>query len=110
MARTLPKPGQRVHPLIQDLASLGQLVRHRRLELSLRIDDAAHACGVSSNVLSRLENGGSVGVDRLLMILAGLGLSMLVARKGESLRLAPMIQLEEPSPRPHSTESGTPRS
>lgn len=55
--------------------------------MSLRIDDAAHACGVAASVLSRLENGGAVGADRLLLILTGLGLSMLVTPKDEALRL-----------------------
>ncbi len=58
MARTLSTPGPRPDPQIQNLAGLGQLIRNRRLELALRIDDAAHACGVAANVLSRLENGG----------------------------------------------------
>jgi transcriptional regulator with XRE-family HTH domain len=88
MPRSLSKPGLKSGPCIADLASLGQLVRNRRLELALRIDDAAHACGVASNVLSRLENGGAVGVDRLLRILAGLGLALLVTTKEEALRVS----------------------
>lgn len=58
--------------------ALGKLVRNRRLELMLRIDDAAHACGVASSVLSRFENGGTIGSDRLLRILSGLGLTMFI--------------------------------
>lgn len=87
MARSLSTPGPRPDPQVQNLAGLGQLIRNRRLELALRIDDAAHACGVAASVLSRLENGGAVGADRLLRILSGLGLSMLVTPKDEAIRL-----------------------
>ncbi|WP_063771809.1 transcriptional regulator [Burkholderia sp. 9120] len=72
-----------------DLDTLGELVRNRRLSLALRIDDAAHACGVAVNVLSRLENGNSVGVDRLLLVLSGLGLGMLITGKEEAMRYMP---------------------
>lgn len=81
MARSLSHPGTPVGPRITSLADLGDLVRNRRLQLRLRIDDAAHACGVAANVFSRLENGGPVGADRLLLVLAGLGLTMLVTTK-----------------------------
>jgi transcriptional regulator with XRE-family HTH domain len=66
------------------MGALGALVRNRRLEQSMRIDDAADLLGVSSNVLSRLENGHPVGSDRLLRVLEGLGLTMLVLPKSES--------------------------
>lgn len=84
MARILSTPGPKPDPLVADLTELGALVRNRRLELLLRIDDAAHACGVAANVLSRLENGGAVGADRLLRVLAGLGLAMVVTTKREA--------------------------
>jgi transcriptional regulator with XRE-family HTH domain len=89
MARSLETPGLRPDPQVPDLDALGELVRHRRLVLELRIDDAAHACGVAPNVLSRLENGKSIGVDRLLRVLSGLGLSMLVTSKKEAMQYAP---------------------
>lgn len=87
MARTLAAPGPPSHPQVQNLAGLGQLIRNRRLELALRIDDAAHACGVAASVLSRLENGAPVGADRLLRILSGLGLCMLVMSKNDAAYL-----------------------
>ena len=31
--------------------------------------------------MSRLENGGAIGADRLLLVLAGLGLTMLVTTR-----------------------------
>ncbi|WP_426103526.1 helix-turn-helix domain-containing protein [Massilia sp. TSP1-1-2] len=89
MARSLSHPGTPVGPRIASLADLGDLVRNRRLELRLRIDDAAHACGVAANVFSRLENGGPIGADRLLLVLAGLGLSMLVTTKEHAHAILP---------------------
>jgi len=62
-------------------------VRNRRLELVLCVDDAAHACGAAASVLSRLENGGAVGSDRLLRILLGLGLRVLVMSKSDAAYL-----------------------
>lgn len=48
----------------------------------LRIDDAAALCGVSVDLLSRLENGSSgVGTGKLLKVLDGLGLSLQVVDK-----------------------------
>jgi hypothetical protein len=44
----------------------------------LRIDDAAALSFVSSDLLSRLENGKPVTLDKLLLVLDGLGLRMLV--------------------------------
>ncbi|MEX3983922.1 helix-turn-helix domain-containing protein [Paraburkholderia sp. EG287A] len=81
-----------------DLDALGELVRHRRLALELRIDDAAHACGVAPNVLSRLENGKSIGVDRLLLVLSGLGLGMLITLKDEAVRYMPADSAGEATP------------
>jgi transcriptional regulator with XRE-family HTH domain len=66
------------------MAALGALVRNRRLEQAMRIDDAADLLGVSASVLSRLENGHPVGSDRLLRVLEGFGLIMLVLPKNES--------------------------
>lgn len=84
MARTLSPHNPHTNPLARDMSALGALVRNRRLEQSMRIDDAAALLGVSSNVLSRLENGHPVGSDRLLRVLEGLGLSMLVVPRSQS--------------------------
>ncbi|OXC76356.1 Helix-turn-helix protein [Caballeronia sordidicola] len=84
MARTLSPHNPHPNPLARDMSTLGALVRNRRLEQSLRIDDAADLLGVSSNVLSRLENGHPVGSDRLLRVLDGLGLTLLVLPRSES--------------------------
>ena len=63
-------------------SDLGPVVRARRREQSLRIDDSAALSGVSVDLLSRLENGkGSVRLDKLLTVLDGLGLALVVGPK-----------------------------
>jgi transcriptional regulator with XRE-family HTH domain len=70
------------------LQVLGQIIRAKRKASSLRIDDAAALCGVSVDLLSRLENGKSgVSTDRLLRVLDGLGLAMLVMDKERVARV-----------------------
>jgi transcriptional regulator with XRE-family HTH domain len=64
------------------LRALGHIIRAKRRASALRIDDAAALCGVSVDLLSRLENGKSgVSTDRVLRVLDGLGLAMLVVDK-----------------------------
>jgi transcriptional regulator with XRE-family HTH domain len=64
------------------LEALGQCIRKKRKASGLRIDDAASLCGVSVDLLSRLENGKSgVATDRVLKVLDGLGLVILVREK-----------------------------
>ncbi|AYQ41505.1 XRE family transcriptional regulator [Burkholderia aenigmatica] len=81
MARTLPRPIASPDPLAVDLAALGALVRNRRAQNQMRIDDAADMLGVSKDVLSRLENGRAVSLDKLFKVLDGLGLNLLVVPK-----------------------------
>ncbi len=78
MARKLPRFTSNSEPLVRTLTDLGRLVRNQRAASSLRIDDAAALCGVSSDLFSRLENGKPVTLDKLLKVLDGLGLRMLV--------------------------------
>lgn len=74
----IPLPPVRV----AQASDLGPAVRARRREQSLRIDDAASLSGVSVDLLSRLENGkGSVRLDKLLIVLDGLGLTMVISPK-----------------------------
>lgn len=68
--------------LVVSLKDLGRCIRDKRKKNGLRIDDAAALCGVSVDLLSRLENGTSgVSTDRVLKVLDGLGLAMLVRGK-----------------------------
>jgi len=69
------------------LKDLGRIVREKRKASNLRIDDAAALCGVSVDLLSRLENGKSgVATDRVLRVLDGLGLAMFVVEKDKLAR------------------------
>ena len=61
------------------LVELGAAVRRSRKAQQLRIDDAAGLCGVSTDVLSRLENGIPITTNRLLLILKGLGMQLAIA-------------------------------
>jgi transcriptional regulator with XRE-family HTH domain len=64
----------------------------------LRIDDAAALCGVSVDLLSRLENGRSgVATGRLLKVLDALGLVMLIVDKTKLPKaLSVLASREEP--------------
>jgi transcriptional regulator with XRE-family HTH domain len=71
---------------VHSLGDLGRLIRAQRRSSGLRIDDAAALCGVSVDLLSRLENGRSgVSSDRLLKVLDGLGLVMVILDKAEAV-------------------------
>lgn len=78
MTRKLPIPDETVSPVVRNLADLGRLVRNQRARARLRIDDAASLSLVSPDMLSRLENGKPVTVDKLMLVLEGLGLRILV--------------------------------
>jgi transcriptional regulator with XRE-family HTH domain len=80
LAPTAPPPT----PLVSSLKGLGSIVRMQRRASGLRIDDAAALCGVSVDLLSRLENGRSgVSTDRVIKVLDALGLAMLVVDKAK---------------------------
>lgn len=87
MARLLPKPISRDDPQVRRLQDIGTAVRNARASGRLRIDDAAAFAGVSADMLSRLENGKPVTTDRLLKVLAGLGLEMLIVPRDEAMQL-----------------------
>ena len=75
---------QNSETIVPSLVDLGQRIRAQRRASGLRIDDAAALCGVSVDLLSRLENGRSgVSSDRLLKVLDGLGLVLAVLDKTE---------------------------
>jgi transcriptional regulator with XRE-family HTH domain len=92
MSRKLPPIQPDTTWLIQDIASLGRIVRNQRAKLALRIDDAAALCGVSSDLLSRLENGKPITINKLLLILQGLGLRLMTLPAQHAVRLAPALQ------------------
>jgi len=69
---------------IRTLIELGRAIRLKRKTAGLRIDDAAALCGVSVDLLSRLENGKSgVATDRVLKVLDGLGMALRLVDQGK---------------------------
>ena len=78
MARRLPIATAHIDPEVRTLADLGAIVRNKRAQGQLRVDDAAMASGASPDTLSRLENGRPVTTDKLMTLLSGLGLTMLL--------------------------------
>ncbi|MDM0032296.1 helix-turn-helix domain-containing protein [Variovorax sp. J22P271] len=97
MARTLPAFEKNLSPAASTLEQLGRLVRNRRAESRLRIDDAASLSGVSSDVLSRLENGKPVTADKLIKVLESLGLSILVVPKADIPAIEAALAQRSPS-------------
>jgi transcriptional regulator with XRE-family HTH domain len=87
MARLLPEPIARDDPQVRCLQDIGAAVRNARASGRLRIDDAAAFAGVSADMLSRLENGKPVTTDRLLKVLAGLGLEILIVPRADAMQL-----------------------
>lgn len=72
--------------LVQHTGDIGRLVRAQRKRQGLRIDDAAAFTHVSVDLLSRLENGkGSVGLEKVLSVLDGLGLCLVVSPRTDPL-------------------------
>ena len=86
MSRKLPTFDATLRPEVHQLTDLGLIVRNRRALDGLRIDDAASLSGVSSDVLSRLENGKSITTDKLMHVLDALGLKVLVLSKEQAMR------------------------
>jgi transcriptional regulator with XRE-family HTH domain len=78
---------------LERTADAGALIKARRREQSLRIDDAAALSGVSVDLLSRLENGkGSVRFDKLLAVLDGLGLALVAGPKDHPSMQPPPVR------------------
>jgi transcriptional regulator with XRE-family HTH domain len=99
-------PPSSKHLAVHTLAEIGQIVRTRRHAENLRIDDAAALCGVSVDLMSRLENGGRVTADRLLKVLDSLGLSVLVVPKDQAFLVEQ--SLVQHAPFGSSEEDGSP--
>ena len=70
-------------------------MRNARAQARMRIDDAAAFCGVSADVLSRLENGKAITTDRLFKVLEGLGLEVLLVSREQALKLKDLAQQQD---------------
>lgn len=92
MSRKLPTFNPSVSLEIRSLPDLGKLVRNHRARAGLRIDSTAAMSRISSDVLSRLENGNTVTVHKLMSVLEVLGLRMLVVPKEDADELKAMFQ------------------
>jgi transcriptional regulator with XRE-family HTH domain len=98
MARTLPRPTSNTDPLASNLAAVGAIVRNWRAENGMPINDAADLLGVSKDVISRLENGRPIGLDKLFLILDGFGLTMLIMpKRGASIARKAVLESAAPS-------------
>ena len=82
-------------------------MRNQRAQGRLRIDDAAALCFVSSDLLSRLENGRPITMDKLLKVLDGLGLRMLVLPACDSVLLKSELEGLRAGSKPSSSLSNT---
>ena len=91
MSRKLPTVQSAISPIVQEIEELGLLVRNQRAKLGLRIDDAAALCGVSSDVLSRLENGKPVTTNKLMLILNGFGMRLIALPIRQAIALTPEL-------------------
>lgn len=91
MGRKLPSATLPQSTTCKNLRELGLMLRAHRGALKLRIDDAAKAAGVSTDVLSRMENGNSVTTDNMFKVMALLGLSLDISKKESCL----VIELNE---------------
>lgn len=109
MARKLPLLLDAVPPGVRSLDDLGRLVRNQRAHGRLRIDDAAALSGVSSDLLSRLENGRPVTLDKLMRVLDGLGLRMFVMPAQEAVRLEAALAAASRAPTVDAADAVDPK-
>lgn len=107
MSRKLPAFNPSTPQEIRKLEDLGQIVRNQRALGRLRIDDAAALCFVSSDLLSRLENGRPITMDKLLKVLDGLGLRMLVVPACDAVQLTSELEAVRKASNPSGDLSNT---
>lgn len=56
---------------------IGQLIKARRTQSGLRLEDAASLCGVAKHTLMKIEHGGATcQLGSVLQICAGLGINL----------------------------------
>lgn len=62
---------------IANAADLGRVIKQKRKEDALTLEEAAAVCGVSYAFLSALENGKeTVRLNKVLQVLHGLGIDL----------------------------------
>nr|WP_116342986.1 helix-turn-helix domain-containing protein [Cupriavidus taiwanensis] len=87
MPRPLPDPTPPSRATIRSIDQLGDRIRATRAREGMPIDQAAHHCGVSVGMLSKLENGKGVNLEHALRVMDGLGLTMLVVPRAHAALL-----------------------
>lgn len=71
--------------LVQDLSELGRVVRFRRLEEKLTLDEAAGRFGVGRRLLVEMERGKrNVRASTLLDLVQLLGYDVVLRRRGST--------------------------
>jgi HTH-type transcriptional regulator / antitoxin HipB len=62
---------------VSNAEDIGRIIRQKRKDDGLTLEEAAAVCGVSYPFLSALENGKeTVRLDKLLKVLQGLGIDL----------------------------------
>jgi HTH-type transcriptional regulator / antitoxin HipB len=62
---------------ISNAEDIGRIIKQKRKDDGLTLEEAAAVCGVSYPFLSALENGKeTVRLDKLLQVLQGLGIDL----------------------------------
>lgn len=79
MARRIVPSTPPATSVVSNAVILGAAVRHRRTHKQVRIDDAAHACNVSVQLLSDMEGGKrNVRLDNAIRVVEEFGMSLVV--------------------------------
>jgi DNA-binding Xre family transcriptional regulator len=79
-----PPPVTDQCPIAYELEELVEIIRFRQCVLRLNRVDASARAGVSTSVMSRLENGKAVRTDSLAKVLHGLGLAVAARAKNRT--------------------------
>lgn len=85
MGRKLPSSVIPANTDCRSLPELGQMLRTYRGVAKLRIDQAAKLAGLSTDVLSRIENGQSVTTENLFKLMGLLNLKLSLQLDAASL-------------------------
>jgi DNA-binding phage protein len=75
---------------ISNAEILGQLIKAKRKELSLKLADCAALCGIGINTLSRIKNGNAnCTLSAVLSVLNGLGIKLTAKELSPTEKLTP---------------------
>lgn len=86
MGRKLPSSVIPTNTECRSLSEMGKMLRTYRGVAQLRIDQAAKLAGLSTDVLSRIENGQSVTTENLFKLMGLLNLKLSLQLDQEALQ------------------------